>query len=380
MRLLKFGMAVGVLVTMPVAQALEVDREVLPRITLGGHVIGTLDAVELASDPARRSSINSEDSEIALRMDKRLYETGVAGATLSFREDADTVHFANHYVFYWNENLNIVLGHAPLRNTLIEFSTMREDDLVYATHVLNASSAQNFAQTHGDVASIDWFPGPNHALGASMSSRTDEVGLGIDGIDSIGASYIYAPPDTLRYITRVRRAGIILDRQQTRVNGQKYWMNSWITGAAINLNDDPAGNWSLDAQWIRNQGVNVGTGAVPTYYELARSASNALVASLHYTSRPALLTRWQAMLTVASKAFDDLRGGSQWSMAPGLTWRVGQGVDVLAQYIHTENGNALGGGVDRVLQIGLAFSLEARFNDTIGQRNSILNLEHGYIR
>lgn len=378
MTIIRNALVVCALLVGSAVQALEVDREVLPRITLGGRVIGTLDATDLDSNSARAGTINSEDSELALRMDKRLYESGVAGATLSFREDADTVHFANHYVFYWDEHLNVVLGHAPLRNTLIEFSTMREDDLVYATHVLNASSAQNFAQTHGDVASLDWFPQPDHALGVAMSSRSDDTGMGIDGIDSIGASYIYAPPDTLRYMMRVRRAGIILDRQQVRVNGQKYWMNTWISGAAVNLNDDPSGNWSFDAQWIRNQGADIAAG-VATPYERARSASNAVVASLHYTARPALLTRWQAMLTVASKEFDDIHGSAQWSLAPGLTWRAGQGVDVLAQYIHTKYGAALGGGIDRTLQIGLAFSLEARFNDTIGQRNSILNLEHGYI-
>lgn len=369
----------GALLGASAVQALEVDREVLPRITLGGRVIGTLDATDQDSTSAHSGTINSEDSEIALRMDKRLYEGGIAGATLSFREDADAVHFANHYVFYWDENLNVVIGHSPLRNTLIEFSTMREDDLVYATHVLNASSAQNFAQTHGDVANIDWFPQPNHAFGIAMNARSDDAGTGIDGIDGMGASYIYAPPDTLRYMARVRRAGIILDRQQTRVNGKKYWMNSWITGAAWNLNADPSGNWSLDAQLIRNQGADVAAG-VATHYERARSASSAMVASLHYTARPALLTRWQAMLTVASKEFDDFHNGGQWSLAPGLTWRAGQGVDVLAQYVHTEYGGALGGGIDRILQIGLAFGLEARFNDTIGQRNSILNLQHGYIR
>ncbi|MBI3775462.1 MAG: hypothetical protein HY273_07905 [Gammaproteobacteria bacterium] len=380
MTIIRNVLIVSALLGTSAAQALEVDREVLPRITLGGRVIGTLDATDLDSDSARSGTINSEDSEIALRMDKRLYENGVAGATLSFREDADAVHFANHYVFYWDENLNVVLGHAPLRNTLIEFSTVREDDLAYATHVLNASSQENFAQTHGDVASIDWFPQPNHAFGVSMNARSDDAGMGIDGIDSMGASYIYAPPDTLRYMTRVRRAGIILDRQQTRVNGQKYWMNSWITGAAWNLNDDHSGNWSLDAQLIRNQGVDAAAKVLENHYERARRASSAVVASLHYTARPALLTRWQAMLTVASKEFDDVHNSGQWSLAPGLTWRAGQGVDVLAQYVHTEYGSALGGGIDRVFQIGLAFSLEARFNDTIGQRNSILNLEHGYIR
>ena len=67
------------------------------------------------------------------------------------------------------------------------------------------------------------------------------------------------------------------------------------------------------------------------------------------------------MLTVATKKFDDVHGSTQWSLAPGLTWRAGQGVDVLAQYVHTEYGAALGGGMDRIFQIGLAFSLEARY-------------------
>jgi hypothetical protein len=39
----------------------------------------------------------------------------------------------------------------------------------------------------------------------------------------------------------------------------------------------------------------------------------------------------------------------------------------------------LGGGTDRVVQIGLAFSLEATFNDNVGERDSILNREHGRI-
>ena len=177
-------------------------------------------------------------------------------------------------------------GDAIVRTTLIEFSTMREDDLAYATHAFNASSKENFAQTHGDVASIDWFPEPNHALGVSVNSRSDDVGMGVDGLDSIGASYIYAPPDTLRYMTRVRRAGIILDRQQARVSDKKYWLNPWITGAAFNLNDDPSGNWSFDAQLIRNQGADVAAD-VSTHYGRARSRIDCCgnVAALHCAPR-----------------------------------------------------------------------------------------------
>ena len=40
------------IVAQPIA-ALEVDREVMPRVTLGGRVIATVDAIDLDSDPAK---------------------------------------------------------------------------------------------------------------------------------------------------------------------------------------------------------------------------------------------------------------------------------------------------------------------------------------
>jgi len=49
--------------------------------------------------------------------------------------------------------------------------------------------------------------------------------------------------------------------------------------------------------------------------------------------------------------------------------------------VHTDYDSGLySGGNDTRVQFGIAFSLETRFNDTIGERNSILNLEHGYIK
>ncbi len=362
------------------AHALEVDREVLPRLTLGGVVIGTLDAVNWDSDPSRQESINSEDSFIAMRLDKRLYESGVAGATVGFREDADEVHFSDHYVFYWNRTFELALGHAPLRNSLIEFPTLRDDDLAYATLVANASSTENQDQTHGDVARFDWFPGEgSHALGVWASSRADDAsGNDVSGIDTLGYGYFYEPPRQLRYVVRLRRAGVILDRQETRAATGKAWMNAWIAGASLNLNDDPSSNWSLDTQLIRNFGVD-GTNNVGDFYQRARAASRAVVLAVRYTARPALLTRWQAALTLASKDFDDVGDSRQWSLVPGVRYELGQGVSAVAQYAFTRYGDALGGGIDRTLQIGLSFSLEARFNDTIGERNSILNREHGFI-
>ena len=41
---------------------------------------------------------------------------------------------------------------------------------------------------------------------------------------------------------------------------------------------------------------------------------------------------------------------------------------------------AFGGGSDARLQLGLVFSSETVFSNNIGERDSILNLEHGFIQ
>ena len=35
---------------------------------------------------------------------------------------------------------------------------------------------------------------------------------------------------------------------------------------------------------------------------------------------------------------------------------------------------------EHTVQVGLSFGFETTFNDYIGERDSILNLEHGYVR
>ena len=68
--------------------ALEVDREVMPRMTIGGRVISTLDSVDMDSvdidsDPGAKEGINLSDSAILMRFDKRTYRDGVAGAVVA---------------------------------------------------------------------------------------------------------------------------------------------------------------------------------------------------------------------------------------------------------------------------------------------------------
>jgi hypothetical protein len=352
------------------AYALEVDRKVLPRITLGGRLITTLDSDE---------SINIDDSSFAARFDKRMYENGVAGGVLGIRQDEGTVKFNQMHVFFWNRDIETKAGRTRLPNTLIEFPLLRDEDLLSMTHVGNASSNNEFDQLFGKTASFDWVLDQKvQKLGAWFGTRRNDPAIStVDGFDSYGASYRYELPETLRYLKRIRHAGIMLDAQKDSAGSNEFFQ-SLIAGAEFNLNINPKSNWSMGAQAIFNSGVpGVTQGQLNNANAVsnrARAKSTAFVTSLRYTKRPHLLTRMQGY-----KSYDV--GGSEVSIVPNLAYRIGEGVDLLFQYRNTQYRDGLAEiGPTNLFQIGMVFNLDATYNDTIGERDSILNLEHGYIQ
>ena len=363
--------------------ALEVDREVMPRITLGGRVITTVDIVDLDSDPEEDDHINLSDSTLLTRFDKRLYGKGVAGAVVGFKENESSVAFNQLHAFYWNQNVSALLGRTKLRNTIVEFPLLRDDDLLSYTHVLNGSSDEEFDQIYGDLLSVDWIVDKKiQKLGLWAGTRRNGEDAAFanapNGFDSYGAGYSYEQPEDLIYVKRIRHAGLWVDRQEVETTGNTEWMTSVIAGIEFNINDDPIKNWSMGLQAINNNGIDNVPG-LTSVAERARTKSNALVASIRYTGRPHLLTRYQGAITLAYKDYSDFDDATQWSIAPNVVYRIGQGIDLLGQVKYTDYGNGLGGGSDTTVQLGIAFSLETMFNDNIGERDSILNLEHGYI-
>ena len=358
--------------------ALEVDREVMPRITLGGRIISTIDVVDFESDPAAESEINIEDSVLLTRFDKRMYGGGVAGATLGIREDDSNLLFHEANVFYWNQNFQTSLGQSRLRNSIIEFPTLRDEDLLTYSHVGNASSNDELHQMFGKLVSVDWiFDQKNQQLGFWAGSLEDEPGLGRDGIDNYGLAYSYEISEDLVYVSHLRHAGITLDRQKVNLVDDE-WKTAVILGAEFNLNQDPQANWSMALQAVINNGVD-GITLADTVANQSRAKSKALIASWRFTNRPQLLTRWQAALNVAYKDYSDINNASQWTVAPSYVFVLGQGVHLLGQLSHTSFDVGLGDNDDTMLQLGIAFNFDSMFNDNIGERNSILNIEHGYI-
>ena len=384
---------VVIMLAIPPVVALEVDREVAPRITVGGRIVSTIDYRNLDSETEQDDGFNLSDSTILMRFDKRLFSDGVAGATIGFKEDGEgdkkSVIMQELHAFYWNQNYAVTMGRTRLKNTLLEFPLLRDDDLIEYTHVGNASSnADDFDQLYGEQLSLDYFIDKKIQT-LNLWGGTRVNGEGFDnfpnGFDSWGAAYVYQQPEDLRYVKRLLHAGLMYDRQKVTTASGNEWMYSLITGAEININENPLSNWSLGVQAIYNHGVEgipvaeIANGATNRVANRAAAQSRSLVTSVRYTARPHLLTRWQSALTIAYKEYSDIPHASLWSIAPNMVYRIGQGVDLLSQLVYTEYSELIGNGHDTVFQVGIAFNFDTTFNDTIGERDSIINLEHSYI-
>ena len=155
-------------------------------------------------------------------------------------------------------------------------------------------------------------------------------------------------------------------------------MAALLGGLSYNLTDNPERAWALDLQGIYNFGISAPDLAGPV--TRARAESWSVAAALRFARRPFLQTRWQAALTVALKDHPGFDDAASFAVAPSIAWRLGSGIEALAQYSFVANDDVLGAGLgldsSHEVFFGLSFAFEATFNESVGQRNSILNLEH----
>ncbi|MDQ2695031.1 MAG: hypothetical protein M3Z21_06565 [Pseudomonadota bacterium] len=381
------------------ATALEVDPNVIPEISLGGRVIVT-PAHEREDGPEGDEDdtvVEFDDSSILFGFSKYLFDDenygfGVFG--LKIPEDDtdldDDIFIHEAHVGVGGPRFEVKLGRSRLTNTLVQFPTLRDDDLLEFTHVLNGhtnTGAEEDQIFGGIVQGSWWFTDAIYVTGA-VTARTESDAAGDRGsrTDFNGASLgvAYSVPESIKFDRGLRFAGIGVDYQDLEDFADGFTAPgdetvAVIAGLTYNLSDNPEATWVVDGQGIHNDGAEVEGLGEPA--QRARAESTAAVAALRYFHRPYLQTRWQAAVTVGWKDYHDFADAGAYTVAPTFVYRLGSGVDFLAQYRyrHNDDGLAAFTGVEdeHVVAAGLSFSFDHTFNETVGDRGAILNLEHG---
>ncbi len=383
-------------------------QESMPRLTFAGAGLVSLDGNattpfgEVGSGTDFATVVDFSDSFLLVRLDQQLFERDRAGLVMGFlfpdvNADLGDVFYNQINVFYDSRYFGGTLGRSRLSNFLLEFPVTREEDLLEYSFVTNGfSNAQNSEfSRYGNVLRGEAFAFSSRlVLSGQVSSWTvtDPEGEKVNDFDinAASASIVYRLPDGIRYQGLVRRAGLEVVSQNLDEEGQR-WMTAVLGAVALNLTRHPLRNFELRAQGIYNfgmdagvrlAGADAGTSPLGLPQGRARSESVSLVSSLRFLSRPYQLDRFQAAITGAYKSFVG-QDGSQFALVPNVFFRLGQGVDLGLQYRYEQFSDALAAQIgrkrDHSLQLIVGFRFQMIFNDYFGDRDDLLNLEHGYI-
>ncbi|GAB4274261.1 MAG: hypothetical protein Kow0092_29700 [Deferrisomatales bacterium] len=381
----------------PVASAKDLGATVIPRLTLGGRLISTLDAT-WADGEGRggddRYDVNIADTSLLLRADRKLFDKSIGGAVVGLEfpdpdaDFTDTVFYHQVFAFLWDRSYQVELGRTKLRNTLVEFPTLRDDDLLRFTEIQNGFSQSNTEefQQFGNHLAVDlFFPAHRMTLTGYLAQRIEtDAGGNVRAefdINSGGLQVQFEQPEGLRFSGRLRQLGVGWDVQQVDA-GRDEWKHALVAGGVVNLTMDPQDHWEGLAQVIYDGGA--GPLDLTSYQGRSLAETLAVVAGVSFRHSTFQLLRWKASLTGAYKNYLDEGGAWEWSAVPSFQYQLGDGVGLLVQYQYTDRGQDLARAVgfdgEHTVQVGLNFDFETLFNDYIGERRSILNLEHGYVR
>ncbi|QKT04163.1 porin [Ectothiorhodospiraceae bacterium 2226] len=371
------------------ASALEIDPHVPPQVDIGGRALVTGNWTD---NGARDTELDLSDSSLLFGFSKYLFDDrnyGFANFGFKVPEDEAAVrsdlYLHQMHVGVGGPRYEVLLGRTQMPNTLVRFPTLRDDDLLEFTHVGNvfnhAGHAAEEYDLYGGLIQGTWFF-PTQRLYASAAAvartETDAEGDGREtsaNFNSWNLELGYNVPEAIRFERGLRYLAVGWDRQEHDAGNQ----DAYLLGATFNLNNNPEASWNLDLQGIHTRGVD-GVATLAEEVDRAQARSNAVVASLRYGHRPWLQTRWQAALTAAWKDYTEFDDATTWAVAPSFAYLLGRGVDLVAQYRYTDRDDGLGGGSEHRVYAGLVFSLDYTLNKHVGQRDSILMLEHDMVR
>ncbi|NOX90456.1 MAG: hypothetical protein GXO77_15730 [Calditrichaeota bacterium] len=376
----------------------SVFGQVSPEIQLGARGVMSFNTDITGSQKA--TSVNDfSDTGILLGFRQKLYNRFRGQLVIGMQfPDADSdlgqVFFHQTFLLVEDQKNVLKMGRSRVRSSLIEFPTLRDDDALPFTDVLNPfSSGENTEDNqYGNVVEVAhvfaqryWlrFHG-EHFTKTPIPPATSETDFSLNGV---GVTFEYRVPATQIWNRPfIRQLGIgfnnfLTDRQGYSNRFDKTLKNILVSGV-FNIKPDPI--YFLDARFqvVYNLGFDE-IKSLSDYSDLTRARSAAHFFSLRFLYRKLERPTLQLALSGGFKVFPDLTKKARQRQAIfNAFYRLGENFDVALQIQHSlfsGDLKTLYGKSETRFQIGLIYSIDQRWNKQFDDRNSLLNLEHGYI-
>lgn len=367
------------------------DQALTPQISISGVGAATLDT-------KKSSGINFSDSALVIGAAQRLADgkaigsTGLGWLTLDdTNKGLGTQLFLNQaFLDYQGERFEALVGRSDNPTAhLVDFPTIRGDDLVTLTNPMNPYSNGENAEEHrySNVASVTINQGfkyyQNFHAQHLIDSFGDSAGIRNDTrINAFGATFYYLGTPGLEAFERFPSWGVGIEHFTINPAGSGG-LHQVSAGGVMNLNESVVSRWDLRLQDIVGFGSDLAAFSNTT--DSYQADANTLTASVRFLSSPFGGPGYQIALTGARKDYFDVSGAKSYGAALTGVKRLGQGFDLVAQYQGQWRDKKLaavqtpGNRYEQNLEVGFVFSFEATINQHLAPRRSILNQQHQYV-
>jgi hypothetical protein len=394
----KLTILVGAALIFAVAATESVFSEVSPEIQLGARGVMSFNT-DIKKDQTANTVSDFSDTDLMLGLRQKLYNKWRGQLVIGFQfpdaeSDLGQVFFHQTFIKLENKSNIFKMGRSRVQTSLVQFPTLRDDDALQLTTVLNPFSSGEDSEDHqyGNVLEYDhifgqrfWFRlHAEHFRKAPAERGAPETDF---GLNAIGFVLQYRVPLSQRWNRPfIQSVGLSMNNFLTDRPGftSEYdrAMKNLIFGFVVNLRPDPVHFWDLRSQTIYNAGFDEVT-TIGDFSELARAEAIASFSSIRYLYRRLERPTLQVALSGGYKKFLNTSRTTELIQAVGsVFYRLGQNFDVGVQVQYQSFSGDLKemyGASEGRFQLSFIYSIDQSWNNQFDDRESLLNLEHGYI-
>ena len=372
--------------------------QVDPEIQLGARGVMSFN-VDINSDKTTSAINDFSDSGILLGFRQKLYNNfrGQFVMGMQFPDaDSDLGQIFFHQTFLKLEDRTNIfkLGRTRVASSLIEFPTLRDDDALYFTDVLNPfSSGINsednqygnvFEYTHIFKQRFRLTIHGEHFIKSPQIVGGPETDF---SLNAIGLSFMYRVPSSQLWERPfIQQIGIGFNNFLTNRSGYSNEfdkiLKNILFSTIINVLRDPVYFLDFRTQVIYNKGFNEITRVIDNF-SMNKASSISTFTSLRYLFRELERPSLQISISAGYKNFMSLKNKTnQLQLIFNTFYRLGANFDIGMQIQYSKNNGdmeILFGKSETRIQFALIYSIDQLWNSQFDDRESLLNLEHGYI-
>jgi len=368
-------------------------QELESELTLGVNSLGSAGTeISTGANSGDKATgvVDFSDTSLLLRGRIQLY-SGIRGGSVVGLQfpDADSelgaVFFHQAHVFLEGQHFNLKIGRSRLQSSVVEFPTVRDDDMLSYTDAQSPVSSGTTTEDHqyGNVLELTGILATKYFLSAHaehMFLTPGDKASEDFTLNSFGSTLSYRNIPARIDSGRVREVGTAFNYYNARGDGLPGIWNAMF-GGSVNVVPDPIHLIDIRLQGIYNNGGDNDflSDAKSTFR--AQSIRGAM--ALRYLYSKGMLPTMQLAVTGGLARYFHDGGARSWSTAANGFYSLGANFDVGAQYqVRRDSArlrNALGTPeFEHKIQAVLRFGFEFAINP-LPKRDSILNTEHQYI-